>query len=159
MAKDKGLRFTRAGSLERGRGPHRSACRSDPSPCSGPWLTGKRIVVVGGGIAGLSAAHAALSRAREKGQAVSVTLLERSPRFGGNVLTERVDGFLLDAGPDSWVVTKPQASALARELGLERQLVGTQPEQPPLLHRLGRSPASGARGPGARACRRRSGLW
>ena len=88
----------------------------------------RRIVVVGGGIAGLSAAHAALARAREKGVAVTVTVLERSPRFGGNVVTERVDGYVLDAGPDSWVVTKPQASALSRELGLGDQLIGTNPD-------------------------------
>jgi protoporphyrinogen oxidase len=71
---------------------------------------GKRIVIVGGGITGLSAAHAALSRAREKGLAVSVTLLERSPRYGGNVLTERVDGFVLDAGPDSTPTTGATSS-------------------------------------------------
>jgi protoporphyrinogen/coproporphyrinogen III oxidase len=88
----------------------------------------RRVAIVGGGIAGLSAAYAAIARAREKGVSVSVTLLERSGRFGGNVVTERHDGFVLDAGPDSWVVTKPQASALARELGLERQLVGTNPD-------------------------------
>jgi oxygen-dependent protoporphyrinogen oxidase len=87
----------------------------------------RRIVVVGGGIAGLSAAHAALARAREKGAPVTVTVLERSPRFGGNVVTERASGYVLDAGPDSWVVTKPQASALARELGLEGQLISTNP--------------------------------
>lgn len=88
----------------------------------------RRIVVIGGGIAGLSAAFAALARAAEKGMAVTVTVLERSPRFGGNVVTERVDGYVLDAGPDSWVVTKPQASALARELGLEGQLISTNPD-------------------------------
>ena len=85
----------------------------------------RRIVIVGGGITGLSAAHAALGRARELGRAVVVTVLEGSPRFGGNLVTERVDGFLLDGGPDSWVATKPQASALARELGLGGALVGT----------------------------------
>jgi oxygen-dependent protoporphyrinogen oxidase len=86
-----------------------------------------RLVVIGGGITGLSAAHAALARASELGRAVEVTVLERAPRFGGNLLTERVDGFLLDGGPDSWVVTKPQASALAKELGLGASLVGTNP--------------------------------
>jgi oxygen-dependent protoporphyrinogen oxidase len=85
----------------------------------------RRLVVVGGGITGLAAAHAALGRARARGSAVSVTLLEASPRLGGNLITERKDGFLLDAGPDSWVRTKPQASALATELGLEGALIGT----------------------------------
>jgi oxygen-dependent protoporphyrinogen oxidase len=87
----------------------------------------KRIVIVGGGITGLSAAYAAVARARELGRTVAVTVLEESPRFGGNLRTERADGFLLDAGPDSWVVTKPQATALARELGLEHALIGTNP--------------------------------
>ncbi len=85
----------------------------------------RRIVIVGGGITGLAAAHAAVARARETGRAVAVTLLERSPRLGGNLITEHVDGFLLDAGPDSWVAAKPQATALARELGLGGALMGT----------------------------------
>jgi oxygen-dependent protoporphyrinogen oxidase len=85
----------------------------------------RRIVVVGGGITGLSAAHAALARAAELGRPVEVTVLESSARFGGNLVTERVNGFLLDGGPDSWVASKPQASALARELGLGDALVGT----------------------------------
>jgi protoporphyrinogen/coproporphyrinogen III oxidase len=86
---------------------------------------GKRIVVVGGGITGLAAAHAALSRAREVHRHVSVTLVEGGPRFGGNLVTTRVGGFVLDGGPDSWVTSKPEASALARELGLGESLVDT----------------------------------
>jgi oxygen-dependent protoporphyrinogen oxidase len=86
-----------------------------------------RFVVVGGGITGLAAARAAIARGRELGRGVEVTVLERGPRFGGNLVTDRVDGFLLDGGPDSWVVTKPQASALAKELGLGSSIVGTNP--------------------------------
>ena len=85
----------------------------------------KRIVIVGGGITGLAAAHAALERARELRRPVSISVLERSGRFGGNLVTERQGGFLLDGGPDSWVTSKPQASALARSLGLGDALVGT----------------------------------
>jgi oxygen-dependent protoporphyrinogen oxidase len=87
----------------------------------------KRIVIIGGGITGLAAAHAALGRARALNRSVSVTVLEGSSRFGGNLVTERSDGFLMDGGPDSWVATKPQASALARELGLGGSLIGTIP--------------------------------
>jgi oxygen-dependent protoporphyrinogen oxidase len=83
------------------------------------------VAVVGGGITGLAAAHAVLARGEELGRAVRVTVLERSPRFGGNLVTERADGYLLDGGPDSWVITKPQATALARSLGLGDALVGT----------------------------------
>lgn len=86
----------------------------------------KRIVVVGGGIAGLAAARAALLRGRETGRPVAVTLLEGSGRFGGNLFTEKTEGFLLDAGPDSWVVTKPHATALARTLGLGSSLIETR---------------------------------
>jgi oxygen-dependent protoporphyrinogen oxidase len=85
----------------------------------------RRVVIVGGGITGLAAARAALGRARALGRPASVTVVERSPRFGGNLVTERVDGFLLDGGPDSWVATKPHATALARELGLGDAIVGT----------------------------------
>ncbi len=88
----------------------------------------RRIVVVGGGIAGLAAAHAAVARGRELGRAVAVTILERSPRFGGNLQTERAEGFLFDAGPDSWVTTKPQAAALVRELGLGGSIIETNPD-------------------------------
>ena len=88
----------------------------------------RRIVVIGGGITGLSAAHAARARARAAGQDVAVTVLEASDRAGGNVVTAREAGFVLDGGPDSWIAAKPHASALARELGLEGTLVGTRPE-------------------------------
>lgn len=88
----------------------------------------KRIVVVGGGIAGLAAARAAVLRGRETGRAVTVTVLEGSGRFGGNLRTEKTEGFLLDAGPDSWVVNKPHATALARTLGLGGALVETKAE-------------------------------
>ncbi len=88
-------------------------------------MSHRRIVIVGGGVTGLSAAHAVLARATERGEPVELTLLERSSRFGGNLVTERVDGFLLDGGADSWVVSKPHATALARELGLAGSLLGT----------------------------------
>lgn len=88
----------------------------------------RRIVIVGGGIAGLSAAYAAVKRGRETGQAVEITVVDRATRLGGNVVTETVDGFVLDGGPDSWVVTKPQATALAKELGLGGDLLSTNPD-------------------------------
>src|SRR6185437_2535967 len=97
-------------------------CRTRPR---GTVADPKRIVIVGGGITGLAAAHAALERARELRRPVSISVLERSGRFGGNLVTERTGGFLLDGGPDSWVTSKPQASALARSLGLGDALVGT----------------------------------
>jgi oxygen-dependent protoporphyrinogen oxidase len=84
-----------------------------------------RLVIVGGGITGMAAAHAASARSKERGREVSITVVERSPRLGGNLVTECVDGYLLDGGADSWVVTKPHATALARALGLAGAIVGT----------------------------------
>jgi oxygen-dependent protoporphyrinogen oxidase len=89
------------------------------------------VVIVGGGIAGLSAAYA-LGKA-----GVSHLLLEAAPRLGGVIRTEHQDGFVLEAGPDAILAQKPEAVALARELGLGDRLVPTNPEQKAVfvLHR------------------------
>ena len=81
----------------------------------------RRVVVVGGGIAGLGAAYA-LSR---DPSGPAVTLLEASDRLGGRILSETVGGVVLDAGPDSFVTNKPWGVELARELGLEDDLLCT----------------------------------
>lgn len=70
------------------------------------------VVVVGAGIAGLATAYE-LGR-----QGLAVRLAEAGPRAGGVILTERIDGFLIDAGPDSLIAQKPAALELCRELGL-----------------------------------------
>src|SRR5512140_4028247 len=72
-------------------------------------------------MSGLSCAWALRGRA-------DVVVLEGSGRVGGNVITMREDGFVMDAGPDAWVTTKPDATALAREAGLEGEIIGTRPE-------------------------------
>lgn len=80
-----------------------------------------RIVVVGGGISGLAAAH----RLREINPSINVTLLEASDRLGGTIQTTYRDGFLLERGPDSFISEKPEALALAKRLGLESQIIQT----------------------------------
>jgi oxygen-dependent protoporphyrinogen oxidase len=87
-----------------------------------------RVVVVGGGLSGLAAAHAVIREANREGRAVRLMLLEASQRLGGNVLTERQDGFVIEAGPDSFVVTRPHALSLCEELGLGPRLIETRPE-------------------------------
>ena len=84
-----------------------------------------RLVVIGGGIAGLSAAHRAVERARERGQRLELTVLEAADRLGGIIQTERRDGFLVECGPDSFISDKPWALDLCRRLGIEDRLVGT----------------------------------
>ena len=84
-----------------------------------------RLVIVGGGITGLSAAHRAVEIARERGLALELTLIEARERLGGSIASERVDGFLVEAGPDSFLSEKPWALALCRRLGVEDRLVRT----------------------------------
>jgi oxygen-dependent protoporphyrinogen oxidase len=81
------------------------------------------VAIVGGGIAGLSAAYELHRRG------VPFVLLESSERWGGVIRSERVDGFLLEAGPDTLLAQKPAALALARELGLGERLVPVNMEQ------------------------------
>ncbi|AEB11882.1 protoporphyrinogen oxidase [Marinithermus hydrothermalis] len=89
-----------------------------------------RLVVVGGGLAGLSAAYAAERAAREAGLDLRVALLEASTRLGGKVQTAHSDRFVLEGGPDAVVRYKPWALELMRELGLEERITGTQPAKP-----------------------------
>jgi oxygen-dependent protoporphyrinogen oxidase len=84
----------------------------------------KRIAIVGGGISGLSAAYT-LEEKRQSGTPVQYTLFESSPRLGGVLVTDRVDGCLIEAGPDSFLTEKPWASDLCRKIGLGDQLIGS----------------------------------
>lgn len=77
------------------------------------------VVVVGGGISGLAAAYeAARTGAR-------VLLVEAGDRLGGKIRTEHVDGFVVEAGPDSFISYRPAATELARELGLGDAIIRT----------------------------------
>ena len=97
----------------------------------------KRVVIVGGGITGLAAAHA-LEGAVRRGDADEAVLLESGPRLGGKILTEQVDGFLIEGGPDSFITLKPQAVQFARELGLGDRLVGTLEPRHVFIRHAGR---------------------
>src|SRR5262245_11773056 len=85
-------------------------------------VTPLRVVVVGGGITGLAAAHRLVELAREDGRLLDLVLLEATGRLGGAIRTEQADGFLLEAGPDSFISEKPWALALAERIGLGPQL-------------------------------------
>lgn len=88
-----------------------------------------RAVIGGGGVSGLTTAYRLLKAGRTRdGRRIEVTLLEGRDRLGGNIRTERHEGYVIDGGPDAWVTAKPQASALAKELGLGDRLIGTTPE-------------------------------
>jgi oxygen-dependent protoporphyrinogen oxidase len=82
----------------------------------------KRIAILGGGIAGLSAAYE-LELARKNNPDIDWHLYESSARLGGIVETTRIGEYVLEAGPDAWVSDKPWARDLAIELGLESDLI------------------------------------
>ena len=80
----------------------------------------QRVVVVGGGISGLSAAHRLVESGLPR---TELQVLEASERAGGTVRSERTDDCLLEAGPDKLVTYKPAGVALCKRLGLEAELV------------------------------------
>jgi protoporphyrinogen/coproporphyrinogen III oxidase len=84
----------------------------------------KRIAIIGGGISGLSAAYA-LEEKRRAGVEAEYVLYEAGPRLGGVLVTDRVDGCILEAGADSFLTEKPWAIDLCKKLGLGDQLIGS----------------------------------
>ncbi|MDH6625662.1 oxygen-dependent protoporphyrinogen oxidase [Streptomyces sp. LBL] len=79
-------------------------------------VTQTRVVVVGAGIAGLAAAHRLLRRG------VGVTVLEAADRVGGKLLPGEIAGARVDFGAESMLARRPEAVALAREVGLTDRL-------------------------------------
>jgi oxygen-dependent protoporphyrinogen oxidase len=87
------------------------------------------LVIIGGGIAGLSAAYSA----RRRSPSAHITVLESSDRWGGKILTDRVESdygtFVVEGGPDTFLATKPYGTVLCTDLGLADRLHGTNPAQ------------------------------
>ena len=86
----------------------------------------KRVVIIGGGISGLSAAHRLIELTDASN--LKITLLEASSRLGGIIQTGERDGFLVERGPDSFISEKPEAVSLAKRLGIESRLIETNSE-------------------------------
>jgi len=71
----------------------------------------KQLVIIGGGIAGLSAAYYAIQKLKEQTAPIQVSVLEADDQWGGKIRTDRVildDGqFIIEGGPDTFLATKP----------------------------------------------------
>jgi oxygen-dependent protoporphyrinogen oxidase len=89
-----------------------------------PRQTPRRIAIVGGGIAGLAAAH----RLVELDPSREIILLERSARLGGVVSTVHQDGFQVEQSSDNFITTVPYGIDLCRRLGLADELIQTNPQ-------------------------------
>jgi len=88
------------------------------------------VAVVGGGIAGLSAAH----RVRTLlGPSVTVTVLEAGDRVGGMLRTVQLAGTAYDVGAEAFLARRPEMMDLLDELGLGDQLVHPGPARPAVL--------------------------
>src|SRR5262245_47923329 len=90
------------------------------------------VVIIGGGIAGLATAYE-LSR-----RGLSFVVLERAVRAGGVILSEEIDGFTIDGGPDALLIQKPDGIKLCEEIGLGERLVATKPPRLAFIQRAGR---------------------
>ena len=81
----------------------------------------RHVAIVGGGIAGLSVAHALLAEGAAA-RGIDVSVLERAPRPGGHIRSENVDGFLCEWGPNGFLDNAPATLALVNQLGLDTQV-------------------------------------
>jgi oxygen-dependent protoporphyrinogen oxidase len=89
-----------------------------------------RVVIIGAGITGLSAAHYLKAAASEQGITLDLRLIEGADRVGGKIRTDRVGPYVFEAGPDAFLTQKPWATELARELGLGDDLIPINVVQP-----------------------------
>jgi oxygen-dependent protoporphyrinogen oxidase len=89
------------------------------------------VVVLGGGITGLAAAHRLLHVRADAMPGLRVTLVEADDRLGGKIVTEHLDAFVIEGGPDSFLATKPRGIGLCEELGMGKHLhlQGVRPQR------------------------------
>lgn len=83
----------------------------------------KKVVVIGGGITGLSTAYYLQKSAKEMGADLHITVVEASDRLGGKIRTVHDGEFTMETGADSIVTRKTNATVLIEELGLQDEVV------------------------------------
>lgn len=83
----------------------------------------KKVIIVGGGIAGLSAAYYLQKEVKERALPIEIKLFEASDRVGGVIATVKKDGFLIEKGPDSIIARKKSGLNLIEELGLKDKVI------------------------------------
>lgn len=89
----------------------------------------KNILVIGGGITGLSAAYYLKKEIESKKLPYNIKLVEASSRLGGKIKTVKKEGFTIERGPDSFLSRKPATLNLIKSLGMENQLISNSTGQ------------------------------
>ena len=82
-----------------------------------------QVIIVGGGISGLSAAYDLANAG------IAHTLIEKQPRVGGVIKTDQWEGCIMECGPDSFISAKPEAMKLIQELGMTADVIGSNDEE------------------------------
>ncbi|SDM87312.1 protoporphyrinogen oxidase [Allokutzneria albata] len=95
-----------------------------------------RVGIIGGGVAGLTAAH---ELRRQLGEAVSITVFDQADRVGGKLRTVQLAGRSVDVGAEAFVSRRPEAFELVTELGLTAELVHPASGVAPAVHAGGRT--------------------
>ena len=94
-----------------------------------PTQPAKHVVIVGGGIAGLTAAFNLYEQAAGASLPLTCTLIEASRECGGKIVTHRAGDLIIEAGPDSFLSQKPWGIELCHKLGLSDRLINTSEQQ------------------------------
>ncbi len=94
----------------------------------------KHVVIVGGGITGLSAAFSLQNQIDDKQLPIKVTLIEAESRLGGKIQTEYHNDFVIERGPDSYLGRKKAMTNLIEKLGIDHDLVNNHAGQAFILH-------------------------
>lgn len=97
----------------------------------------QKIIVIGGGISGLAAAHRLCELSRDQGKQLDIILLEASDRLGGVFGTEQVGSYTIETGADSFITNKPWGANLVDRLGKRDEMIAPDPkfQRSLILHR------------------------
>ena len=82
----------------------------------------KKVIIIGGGISGLSTAWLLRDKAQATGVELEITLLEKEQRVGGKIWSIKADGYTCEWGPNGFLDSKPQTLELCRSIGVENNL-------------------------------------
>ncbi|WP_048600955.1 protoporphyrinogen oxidase [Rubeoparvulum massiliense] len=85
----------------------------------------KHVAIIGGGITGLTVAYLLEQQKQEHPDELDYQLIEKEERLGGKVITENVDGFIIEGGPDSFISRKPEVMKISEQLGISANVMGT----------------------------------